>query len=43
MSALVLTAYILVWPVISAAVLLVLIVALIKDMRAAGKDGESMI
>ena len=43
MSALVLTAYILVWPVISAAVLLVLIVALIKDLRAAGKDGESMI
>ena len=43
MSALVLTAYILVWPVISAAVLLVLIVALIKDMRAAGKDGDSMI
>jgi len=43
MSALVLTAYILVWPVISAAVLLMLIVALIKDMRAAGKDGDSMI
>ncbi|WP_233214287.1 putative transporter small subunit [Pollutimonas nitritireducens] len=43
MSALVLTTYILIWPVISAAVLLVLIVALIKDLRAAGKDGESMI
>lgn len=43
MSALVLTTYILIWPVISAAVLLVLIVALIKDLRAAGKDDESMV
>ena len=43
MSALMLTAYILVWPVISAAVLLVLVVALIRDLRAAGKDGDSMI
>ncbi|MDS1139149.1 putative transporter small subunit [Pusillimonas sp. SM2304] len=38
-----LTGYILVWPVISAAVLLALIVALIRDMRAAHKEGGGMI
>ncbi|MGB6103376.1 MAG: putative transporter small subunit [Pusillimonas sp.] len=38
-----LTVYILVWPVVSAAVLLLLIVALIRDMRAARKDGGGMI
>lgn len=37
------TAYILIWPVASAAVLLALIVALIRDMRAARRDGCSMI
>jgi hypothetical protein len=37
------TAYILLWPVASAAVLLALIVALVRDMRAARKDGNSMI
>ncbi|AEC22015.1 hypothetical protein PT7_3475 [Pusillimonas sp. T7-7] len=38
-----LTVYILVWPVLSAAVLLMLIVALVRDMRAARKDGDGMI
>ena len=38
-----LTFYILIWPVISAGVLAVLIVALIKDMRAARRGGQEMI
>lgn len=38
-----LTFYILVWPVISMGVLGVLIVALFKDLRAARRDGQSMI
>lgn len=38
-----LTFYILIWPVISAGVLAVLIVALIRDMREAKRDGQSMI
>ncbi|PVY62381.1 putative transporter small subunit [Pusillimonas noertemannii] len=43
MSALGLSAYILIWPVISAAVLAMLIVALIRDMREARRKGEEMI
>ncbi len=43
MTSMLLTGYILIWPVVSAAVLLALIVALIRDMRAAGRDGDSMI
>lgn len=43
MTSIILTGYVLVWPIVSAAVLLVLIVALIRDMRAARKDGDSMI
>lgn len=43
MNELLLTAYILVWPVISAAILLVLIVALIRDLRAASKSDSEMI
>lgn len=38
-----LTFYILVWPVISVGVLAVLIVALIRDLRAARRDGQTMI
>lgn len=38
-----LTFYILVWPVISAGVLALLIVALIRDLRAARRDGQEMI
>ncbi|WP_233583122.1 putative transporter small subunit [Candidimonas sp. SYP-B2681] len=43
MKELLLSSYILVWPVISTAVLVVLIVALVNDMRAARRDGDSMI
>lgn len=40
---LLLTIYIMIWPVISAGVLALLIVALIRDLRAARRDGQSMI
>lgn len=43
MTEFLLSSYVLVWPVVSAAVLFVLMVALVKDMRAALKDGDSMI
>lgn len=38
-----LTAYIMVWPVLSAGVLLVLLVALVRDMRAAKREGRDMV
>lgn len=38
-----LTFYFLVWPVISALVLLVLIVSLVRDIAQARKTGESMV
>lgn len=38
-----LTFYILIWPVISAGVLALLVVALIKDMREARRGGQEMI
>lgn len=40
---LLLTTYVLIWPVLSSAVLLLLIVALVRDLRAAKKGGDSMI
>ncbi|WP_413817100.1 putative transporter small subunit [Pusillimonas sp.] len=43
MNALGLSAYILIWPVISAAILLILIVALIRDVREARRNGDEMI
>jgi len=43
MSALGLSAYILIWPVISAAILVILIVALIRDVREARRNGQEMI
>lgn len=43
MSSLLLTSYILVWPVISTMVLVVLLVALVRDMRAARQNGDSMV
>lgn len=43
MTQLLLSSYVLVWPIVSAAVLLVLIVALVNDMQAARKNGDSMI
>jgi len=38
-----LTAYILVWPVLSAGILIMLVVALIRDIREARRTGEEMI
>lgn len=38
-----LTFYILIWPVLSAGVLAVLIFALIRDLRAARREGQEMI
>lgn len=38
-----LTFYILIWPAISIGVLALLIVALFRDMRAARRDGQTMI
>jgi len=43
MSVLGLSAYILVWPVISAGILIMLIVALIRDLRQARRNGDDMI
>jgi len=43
MNALGLSAYILIWPVISAAVLVMLVAALIRDVRKARRNGEEMI
>lgn len=38
-----LTIYILIWPVISAAILVLLAVALWRDLRAARKSGKAMV
>lgn len=38
-----LTFYILIWPVLSAGVLAALIVALVRDWRAAKRGGQSMV
>lgn len=35
--------YILIWPVISAGILVLLIISLIRDIRRARKHGEEMI
>lgn len=43
MSVLGLSAYILVWPVLSTGILVMLIVALIRDLRAARRNGDDMI
>ncbi len=43
MNELILTAYILIWPIISAVILLVLIVALVRDLRHASKSDSEMI
>lgn len=40
---LLLTVYILVWPVISAGILGLLVVSLIRDLRAARRNGEGMV
>ena len=38
-----LVVYILVWPVISAGILALLVVSLIKDLRAAKREGREML
>lgn len=38
-----LTAYFLIWPVISAAILALLCVTLWKDIRAAKRSGQAMV
>lgn len=43
MTELLLSSYVLVWPLISAAILVMLLVALVKDMQAARKSGDSMV
>ncbi|MFT0545756.1 putative transporter small subunit [Allopusillimonas ginsengisoli] len=43
MSANMLTLYILVWPVLSAGVLALLVISLIRDMRKARKSGGEMV
>jgi len=43
MSPILLTAYLLVWPVIATGVFTTLIVALIIDVRAAKKSGERLV
>lgn len=43
MNEILLTAYILIWPVISAAILLMLVVALVRDLRNANKSDREMI
>ncbi|MFP5407124.1 MAG: putative transporter small subunit [Gammaproteobacteria bacterium] len=43
MNDLALTAYVLVWPVLAAGVLLVLCVAVARDMRRASREGEGLV
>lgn len=43
MSTFGLTFYVLIWPVLSTLVLLTLCVALIRDIRKAKKDGETLV
>lgn len=43
MNSTALSAYILVWPIISAGILLLLIIALVRDLRRARRDGDEMI
>ncbi|HLR78029.1 MAG TPA: putative transporter small subunit [Burkholderiaceae bacterium] len=38
-----LTFYILIWPVLSAGILVLLVAALIRDLRAARRSGDNMI
>lgn len=43
MNEILLTGYILIWPVVSAVILLLLVVALIRDLRDASKNDGEMI
>ena len=42
-AAVLLTSYFLIWPVISAGVLVLLIAGLVRDMRQARRTGEDMV
>ena len=39
----IMTLYILVWPAMSAAILALLVFALVRDIRAAHQNGDSMV
>ncbi|HZJ94421.1 MAG TPA: putative transporter small subunit [Thiopseudomonas sp.] len=43
MSTFWLTAYVMMWPVLSTLVLITLCTALVRDIRKAKKDGESLV
>ncbi len=43
MNAIILTAYILAWPVLSLGILALLIVSLVRDIRHSRKTGEEML
>lgn len=43
MNAMALSVYILIWPVLSAGILVMLIVALIRDLREARRTGDEMV
>ncbi|WP_219856434.1 putative transporter small subunit [Pseudomonas capeferrum] len=43
MSSFALTLYVLIWPVIAAAVLITLCVSLYRDMRKAKRDGTDLV
>jgi len=40
---LLLSSYVLIWPLLSAGVLAMLLISLVRDMRAARRNGDSMI
>lgn len=43
MSSIALTLYVLIWPVIAAAVMITLCVSLYRDMRKAKRDGTDLV
>lgn len=43
MSITALTAYVLIWPVIATAVLIVLIASVVRDMRNAAKNDDTLV
>jgi len=43
MSALLLSSYILVWPVVCSVILAVLVMAVVRDYRAARRNGEDVV
>ncbi len=43
MSTVALTVYVLIWPVIAAGVMVVLTIGVWRDMRAANKNGDTLV